>query len=109
MDGAKGLTEFIHITFPMVFSTVSVFLITGVAQIFTNQINLYSFLKQRDGVVETLGYWLFAEARTRWLGGSKVDSSLSELAAISLILTAVAVPITFAVKGLIEKFGPSED
>lgn len=43
LDGATGINEFWRITLPMVYPTLSTFLITGVAGLFTNQINLYSF------------------------------------------------------------------
>ena len=42
LDGATGINEFWKITLPMVYPTLSTFLITGVAGLFTNQINLYS-------------------------------------------------------------------
>ena len=107
IDGAKGLTEFWYITLPLVFSTVSVFIITGISGLFTNQINLFSFygLSAPDAV-QTFGYWLFREAKVATNGGL---GGYSELAAIGLLLTCVSVPITLGVKWAAEKFGPSED
>ena len=43
LDGATGIKKFFYVVFPQVFGTVSTFLIIGVAGIFTNQINLFSF------------------------------------------------------------------
>jgi hypothetical protein len=34
---------------------------------------------------------------------------LPSVAALGFILTLIAIPLTFAVKRLLEKFGPSED
>jgi hypothetical protein len=45
------------------------------------------------------------------LAGGTVASeqAVPEVAALGLILTLVAVPLTFVVKALLDKFGPSED
>ena len=43
VDGATGFREFWSITLPSIFPTISTFVITGVAGIFTSQLNLLSF------------------------------------------------------------------
>lgn len=43
IDGASRLREFVSISLPGIFPTLTTFLITGVAAIFTNQYNMYSF------------------------------------------------------------------
>ena len=43
IDGASVFQEFWHVTLPAVFPTLMPFLIAGVATIFTNQFNLFSF------------------------------------------------------------------
>ncbi len=107
IDGAKGLSEFWYITLPLVFSTLSVFLVTGMAGLFTNQINLFSFYgMMTPDSVQTFGYWLFREAKLATNGGL---GGYSELAAIGLLLTCISVPLTLGVKWAAEKFGPSED
>lgn len=107
IDGAKGFTEFWYVTLPLVFSTLSVFLITGIAGLFTNQINLFSFygMSAPDGV-QTLGYWLYREAMLATNGGL---GGYSELAAVGLLLTVISVPLTFGARWAAERFGPSED
>ncbi|MBQ3571469.1 MAG: sugar ABC transporter permease [Clostridia bacterium] len=107
IDGAQGFSEFWYITLPLVFSTLSVFLITGVATLFTNQINLFSFYgMSAPDAVQTFGYWLFREAKLATNGGL---GGYSELSAVGLLLTCVSVPLTLGVKWAAEKFGPSED
>ena len=107
IDGAKGFSEFWYITLPLVFPTLSVFLITGMAGLFTNQINLFSFYgMSAPDSVQTFGYWLFREAKLATNGGL---GGYSELAAIGLLLTVIAVPLTLGVKWAVEKLGPSED
>lgn len=106
IDGATGVKEFWHITLPSVFPTVSVFLIAGVASIFTDQLNLYSFYGSDPSVpFKTFGYYLFFQT-------NKYVSDMSHypvLSAFGLMMTFVAVPLTFLAKYLLEKFGPSED
>ena len=61
LDGTNSFTEFIHIILPQIFATVGTFLIAGVASIFTNQNNLFSFFKW-DAINQsetTIGYYLY--------------------------------------------------
>ena len=106
IDGATAFKEFIHITLPSIFSTLSVFLIAGVAGIFTDQLNLYSFYGSDPSVpYKTFGYYMFFQT-------NKYVNDMSHypvLSAFGLLMTTVAVPLTFLMKRLLEKFGPSED
>lgn len=106
LDGAVGLKEFYHITLPSIFPTLSTFLIVGVAGIFTNQFNLYSFFGG-GSTIKTYGYWLYV----RTAAATKIRSAAEYplLSAYGIWLTLVAVPLTLIVKKLLEKFGPSED
>ena len=106
IDGATAFKEFVYITLPSIFSTLTVFLIAGVAGIFTDQLNLYSFYGSDPSVpYKTFGYYIFFQT-------NKYVNDMSHypvLSAFGLIMTAVAVPLTFLMKRLLEKFGPSED
>lgn len=105
LDGATGIREFWHITLPMVYPTLTTFLITGVAGIFTNQLNLYSFYGgDAPEEVQTYGYYLYTRTQ-----GAASRAEYPELAAMGLFLTIVAVPLTLLIKRLLEKFGPMED
>lgn len=109
LDGATQLQEFWHVVLPLAFPTVSIFLITGVATLFTNQFNLFSFYggykSVPDSSLETLGYYMYSRAES-----AKLDqTAYPPLAALGLIMTAIAVPLTFGLKWALEKFGPSED
>lgn len=105
LDGATGINEFWRITLPMVYPTLSTFLITGVAGLFTNQINLYSFYGgSAPESVQTYGYYLFTRTQL-----AKSESEYPLLAAMGLLFTMVIVPLTFGVKWMLEKFGPKED
>ena len=103
LDGALGFKEFWYIVLPLTYSTLSVFLVTGIATIFTNQYNLFLF--NANAQWRSLGFYIYQ------LSGDTVRSEekVPHVAALGLILTAVAVPLTFIVKYCLEKFGPSEN
>jgi ABC-type sugar transport system permease subunit len=104
IEGATPLQEFFKITLPMIWPTLVTFLMTGVAGIFTNQMNLYSFYgADTDMSLYTFGYLLFRDTQAAGLG------EYPYLAAMGLIMTFVAVPITLLVKWVLEKCGPRAD
>ena len=108
LDGATGLKEFWYIALPMTCSTISVFLTTGVVSIFSNQINLFSFYGwEPPADLQTFGYYLFYQTSAATTSGNTAE--YPPLAALGLILTAVAIPLTFFVRYVFRKFAPSED
>lgn len=105
IDGANTWQEFYHVILPSIFPTISTFLITGVAGIFTNQLSLFSFYGP-NALLEhrTLGYYVFKLVQS---GATKNDYSYA--AAIGLLSSVVLIPTTFLIRYLLEKFGPSEE
>lgn len=102
MDGVSPFKEFLLVDLPMVFPTISTFVIVGVAGIFTNQISLYGFFGPRaDPSAWTLGYYLYKEMKLADM------SKYPYLACLGLLFTLVVVPITFGVKGLLNKLDPT--
>lgn len=107
LDGASGLTEFWFISLPMVFPTLSTFLVTGIATLFTNQMNLFSFYSTlASPEVYTYGYYIYMKSN---YGISFGYTEYPLISAIGMLLTLVAVPLTLIVKTLLEKYGPKED
>lgn len=106
LDGASVFQEFWHVTLPMVFPTLMTFMVAGVATIFTNHFNLFSFFGENaPDAVQTYGYYLYVEAKK----GLQSRSAYPLLSAMGLLMTVVVVPVTLLVKHLLEKHGPSED
>ena len=103
LEGVTGIKEFIFISFPMIYPTFTTFLITGIAGIFTNQWNLFSFFGG-GGQIQTFGYWLYVQT-----SGAAAEAEYPVLAAIGFWLTLIAVPMVLVIKKLVEKFGPKED
>ena len=103
LEGASILQELWHITLSLIYPTITTFVVVGVAGLFTNQMHLYSFYGQGASTsIQTLGYYLFKD-----LVGEVSIREYPYLAALGLVFTLVAAPITFAVKFSMEKFGPS--
>ncbi len=105
LDGAVGLREFWSITLPLIYPTLSTFLVTGIAGLFTNQIGLYSFYgSSAPADMQTYGYYLYTKTQT-----AASEAEYPILAAMGLLFTVVVVPLTLLVKRALEKFGPKED
>ena len=106
LDGVNAFQEFFHIVMPQTFSSLSVFLVTGIAAIFTNEINNFSFFNYNwKPDTATLGFLMYYRTQ-------KAKSDISQyppLAALGLMMSAIAIPCTFLARKLFDKFGPSED
>ena len=107
LDGVTAMQEFFHIYVPMIFSTVTTFVVTGIAGIFNNQMNLHIFFAN-SGDVNVFGYYFYKLTALNVENGSP-SMNLNELAALGLIATAILVPATLLVRKLMNKFGPSVD
>lgn len=109
LDGANAMQEFFYVVLPFAFPTVSVFLVTGIATIFTNQYNLFSFF---GGTIAfdpgTMGYYLFTRVQELASNGNFESFEYNRAAALSLVVTAVAIPVTLTVRWLTEKYGPQD-
>jgi ABC-type sugar transport system permease subunit len=104
IDGAEGFNEFRFVSFPLIFSTFSVFFVTGITHIFTNQQSLYTFFGAH-APFQTFGYYVFTQ--TKEAAGNM--TVYPKLACFGLLMSAVCIPLTFTVRWLLEKFGPSEE
>ena len=104
LDGCSPISEFIFIILPQIFPTLSVFLVTGVAGVFTNQMNLFTFFdKNLDPMNYSMGYYLY---RSLLYGG---ETKYPYLAALGLIITAVIAPLTLLLRRFFNKINPMEN
>ena len=104
LDGAGEFTQFYKIILPMIFPTVSVFLLTGITGIFMNQIGLYNIFSSNlgDQMVKTFGYQFFLETAKATL------SDYPRLTAIGLLLSAITIPVVLGLRRLFNKMDPTE-
>lgn len=114
LDGAVGIREFWYIVLPLTYSTLSVFLITGIAQMFVNQYGVMEMFNfTADGrTVQSVGFWFFAQANQFKKMISLDDISavgLPKFAALGVIMTLLTAPIALTIRWALERFGPSEE
>lgn len=106
LDGADGIKEFWYIILPQAFAIVQVFLMTGFAGIFSNQLNLLMLFEYDVGRdVQTVGYML-------WRGVNRAGGDITQLgryAALGLMITAIIVPLTFLLRWTMQKVGWKEE
>ena len=112
LDGAIGFKEFWYIVMPNTFSTLSVFLVTGIAGLFTNQFGAYD-LYQGKSIPEfkSVGYYFFVTVKQLSADLIKSDGvpALRRYAAFGIVLTIITIPLAFTLRWATEKFGPSEE
>ena len=103
LDGVGPFREFITITIPLIFDTISTFLIVGISGIFTNQANLYTmFCNIASSNTASLGYHMFLLTN---LGTT--EDNFPYAAAMGLIFTAIAIPLTFGLRKILDKVNPN--
>lgn len=102
IDGTTSFTEFIHIIVPSIIGTIGTFLIAGIASIFTNQNNLFSFFNWNEiqDTEQTIGYYLFflVYSDTSNMSGYTYASFLG------VLCTIIVVPLSLGVRKLVERF-----
>ena len=105
IDGTTSIQEFWYIVLPSLYPTMTVFLITSVANILLDQFEVFSFYGWYPGdEVITIGYLFFIKSTA-----TDAETLYPAIAAFGVLLTLIAVPTTLIVKYLLEKFGPSEE
>ena len=101
LDGCTPMREFVSIVLPQIFPTLSVFLVTSVAAIFVNQMNLFTFFdKDLAPINYSMGYYLYKNVL---YGG---ETKYPYLAALGLCITAIIAPITLLLRKLFSKIDP---
>ena len=105
LDGAVGIKEFIYITMPSIWGTFSVFFINGLMLIFSGDLNAYAFFgPTAPENVQTYGYYIFVETKK-----AINIADYPDLAAISLLVSLVVIPLVLFARWALKKFGPSEE
>ena len=104
LDGAGEFVQFYKIILPMIFPTISVFLLTGITGIFMNQISLYNIFSSNlgDQMVKTFGYQFFLETSKATL------ADYPRLTAIGLLLSLITIPVVLGLRKLFNKIDPTE-
>ncbi len=105
IDGITPLKEFLLIDIPIIAPTISVFVVSSVATLFVNQMNLFNFYGvEAPYGIYTIGYYIYR-------GVSAAGTTLSDYpyyAAFGLIMTMITIPITLLVRKVMNKLDPNE-
>ena len=105
LDGTGYFQEFIFITIPLVWDTMSTFIIVAVGGIFVNQANIYAFYSDAaEEYVVTIGYYLYKETVKT---GAAADYPV--LSAFGILLSLITIPLVYAVKFVLGKIGPATE
>ena len=109
LDGATGMKEFWYIVLPLTYSTISVFMITGVAGICINQYGAYDMFAGRAvSNIQSIGYWFFIKVASKFKNVTD-SAELPYYSAIGVVLTLVTVPVALGIRWALEHFGPTEE
>lgn len=109
LDGATGIKEFWYIVLPLTYATISVFVITGVAQIFVSQFGAYDMFGETDKAsIIGIGQWFYVDVKNLFQNHPESEQ-IPYYSALGIVLTLITVPVAFGVRWALEHFGPSED
>ena len=104
LDGINAFQEFFLITLPLVYPTITTFLVSGVGTYFIGQAYLYDFYGSlADPQIQTLGYYMFNKVA----GDGAVLSDYPRMSAIGMMFTFIAVPTTLLARWGLEKLSPN--
>lgn len=111
LDGCNMTKEFIHVTLPSIYPTITTFIVLDITGIFTNSLHLFTFFGE-NAPIQSVGYFMqvhliktqgfYAETDTSWF-------LYPQLSALGLLITVTISPICILVRKFMEKVGPSED
>lgn len=106
LDGVTDFGEFIYIIIPSVWPTLTIFLVTGVADFFINNLGLYDLYgNNAESSVWTLGYYMYKHT----VAGEGRLELYPYLSTMGIVFTLIAFPVSSLVKWALEKFGPSAE
>lgn len=111
LDGCNMTKEFVYVTLPSIYPTLTTFIVLDFTGIFSNSLHLYTFFGQK-APIKSVGYFmeihllkssgLYKTEGSEWF-------SYPELAAMGLMITIIVSPIAIYLRRILEKIGPSED
>ncbi len=100
LEGCTPIKEFFIITMPLIYPTLETFLVIGIANIFIDQANLFTFYTNSADInIQTVGYYLF----TQVFNNRSSMSSFPYASAAGLTLTAITIPVVMIAKHFLDK------
>ena len=113
LEKLSSIKELWYVVVPMIFPTITTYIVVAFAGFFTNQGFFFQFFSGNasgSSPFETLGYVFFVKVIGNGMNeGASLLDNYPYAAAGGLLFTLVCAPLTISVRMLLEKFGPSED
>ncbi len=113
LERLSSIKELWYIVVPMIFPTITTYVVVAFAGFFTNQGFFFSFFGGDAGAestyYDTLGYVFFVKVAGDGKGTQSTLQYYPYAAASGLLFTILCTPLTVGVKTLLEKFGPKEE
>lgn len=106
LEKLSSIRELWSIVVPLIFPTVTTYIIVAVAGFFTNYGFFFSFVGETSGPYDTLGFRFFVMVAGERTGGPEYYPYAS---AGGLMFTIVLTPLTLLIRNLLQKYGPSEE
>ena len=106
LERLSSIRELWYIVVPLIFPTVTTYLIVAIAGFFTNYGFFFSFFGETSGPYDTLGFRFFVMVAGERTGGPEYYPYAS---AGGLMFTIVLTPLTLLIRNLLQKYGPSEE
>lgn len=106
LERLSTIRELWSIVVPLIFPTVTTYIIVAIAGFFTNYGFFFSFVGETSGPYDTLGFRFFVMVAGEKSGGPQYYPYAS---AGGLMFTVVLTPVTLMIRRLLQKYGPSED
>lgn len=104
VDGATAVQEFFCVTLPMIWPTLSIFMVTSIIGIFTGDFGMYTFYKVAGVTgINTMGFY-FTRGLTE-LG----EMRWPYFSALGLVLTALSCLIVFPIRAYLNSKSPFRD
>lgn len=105
VDGVTPFQEFIRIVLPIIWPTIATFLVAGAADMFTDQMSLFTF-NRTEAYPEhsTVGYYLYQQMKK-----GDPTSRFPVLSAMGLCLTFIAIPFVLVIRWFTNKVNPMEN
>ncbi len=114
LEKMSSIKEFWHIVVPLIFPTITTYVVVAFAGFFTNYGFFFAFYGgskdiESSVMYDTLGLKFFGILVGDGSSGSAAPQNYPYASAGGLLFTLVCAPITIGVKALLEKYGPSEE
>lgn len=99
IDGASNWKQLICVVVPMIFPTVRTFFVYGIASLFADQFNLFSFYgATANPRYQTIGYYFY-----KLVSESGGEANYPYVAAFGLTLSIVLIPVALLINRLMDK------